>query len=273
MFILYTPHSKYQEKSTYMYITKRGFPMAGADAERQETGLVDAINNAVKNYQSIKGNKLKGIKVRTSGGTLSSIIKAEKYPGSAAIGNEPYTDVILHASGGKQWNLSMKGLSAPSLAGGGAKGLEQAVPGLAGKFIRAAHRAYLSKGYKTGDNIPDAYGKIPENQVLKILKGTVSMGGPIHYMYIGPMDIVWKFDLRHGILSVNGKLTSTAKYAKEHELIFRMRKRRVDQMFLSEGRDKLGHPAIYGKSPSRGDSAKRVVVVDKFPKDAFKVRF
>ena len=31
--------------------------MAGAGAERQETGLVDAINNAVKNYQSIKGNK------------------------------------------------------------------------------------------------------------------------------------------------------------------------------------------------------------------------
>ena len=247
--------------------------MAGAGAERQETGLVDAINKAVKEYKAGKGNKHKGIRINTPAGSLNSIVMAEKYSGLSAIGNEPYTDVILHTVGGRKWNVSMKGMSAPSLAGGGAKGLEQAVPGLAGKFIRAAHRAYLRKGYKTGDDIPDAYGKIPDDKVIRILKGTASMGGPIHYMYVGPMDVISRFDDRIGILTVNGNFTAISRYARDHELIFRMRKRRSDQMFVTEGTDKLGHPSIYGKSPSRGDSAKRVVVVDKFPNNAFKVRF
>ena len=136
--------------------------MAGAGAERQETGFVNAINRAVKK------NGGKGIRVQTSGSALTNIIRAEKFSGRSSAGTEPYTDVILHSQGGRRWNLSMKGESAPSLAGGGLEGLELIVPGIGGRFIKSAYRAYIRAGYKRGDELPDAYATVPGNLKTRI---------------------------------------------------------------------------------------------------------
>jgi hypothetical protein len=91
------------------------------------------------------------------------------------------------------------------------------------------------------------------------------MGGPIDYMYIGPMTVGGTYDAEKNILPLNGELTEAETYAKTHNLYFRLRARREDQRFDPDAVDKDGTPKIYGVSPSRGDSAGRIVVTDKVP--------
>ena len=86
--------------------------MAGAGAERQETGVVDKINNAVK------ANKKNPITVVTRVETIPGVIKAMKYDGRQVTGSEPYIDVVFKLWDGEELGFSMKGESAPSLAVG-----------------------------------------------------------------------------------------------------------------------------------------------------------
>lgn len=233
--------------------------MAGAAAERQETKLVDAINGAVRK------NKKNSITLIAGKTKLTAVIRAAKFGGRQVGGAEPYTDVqIFRLVRGKEVaiNLSMKGEAAPSLAGGGLKGIELAVPGLGAKFFKAAHKS-LVKDFNMGDTIPDVFGKISNRYKEKIVVGNKSMGGPIHYMYIGPMTVTERYDIRKNVLTVNGKLHEAVGYAKSHDLYFRFRARREDQRFDPDAIDRQGVPKIYGKSPSRGDSAGRLVVTDK----------
>lgn len=236
--------------------------MAGASAERQETGVVNAINNAVKT------NKNNPITVVAGKIKLIGVISAEKFTGRQESGSEPYTDVVIKTYDGKSFNCSLKGESAPSLAGGGLKGLELAVPGIAGKFMKIAH-AKLIKMLNPGDKVPDVFGKIVGNNKLKIVVGNKAMGGPIDYMYIGKMDVSSSYDKTKNILTFsNGELIPAKKYAEDHDLYFRLRARREDQRFDPMAKDKAGIPKIYGVSPSKGDSAGRIVVTDKVPSTA-----
>jgi hypothetical protein len=241
--------------------------MAGASAERQETGVVTAINDAVKKNQqnpiNIKAGKI----------SLEGVISSQKYTGRQAGGSEPYTDVVIefHSSLRKPpANLSLKGEAAPSLAGGGLKGLELAVPGIAKKFMQAAFK-HLSTTMKLklGSKVPDVYGKIGNNDKKKIVVGNKAMGGPIDYMYIGKMDVSSRYDEKtNTLIFSNGELIPAEKYADEHDLYFRLRARREDQRFDPSAEDNNGTPKIYGKSPSKGDSAGRIVVTDKVPSQA-----
>lgn len=235
--------------------------MAGLTAERQEHGFVTAVNNAVKK------NKKNPITVVAGDTTLTNIILASKYTGRQMSGSEPYTDVILKPKNSKQYNLSLKGEAAPSLAGGGLRGLEAIVPGIAGRFMKAALKQLLAMGLKPGDKVPDVYGKISANNKKKIVIGTSAMGGPIDYMYIGPMDVRSQYDNRNNVLYLNGSLIDSEYYAKSHNLYFRLRARREDQRFDPEA-ESGGIPKIYGKSPSHGDSAGRIVITDQIPNNA-----
>jgi len=104
--------------------------MAGTSAERQENALVKMINDAVKKNGV-------AIKVKAGKVTVNNVVKAEKFGGRQVSGSEPYIDVNLVLKNGKTVGLSMKGESAPSLAGGGLKGINLAVPGLADRFMKA----------------------------------------------------------------------------------------------------------------------------------------
>jgi hypothetical protein len=109
--------------------------MAGTSAERQESGVIEKIKDA------IKSNKMNPITLNAGKTIIEGVIDAEKYTGRQVGGAEPYTDVIIYTykNGIKQAiNCSLKGESAPSLAGGGLKGLELAVPGIAKKFMQTA---------------------------------------------------------------------------------------------------------------------------------------
>jgi hypothetical protein len=47
-----------------------------------------------------------------------------------------------------------------------------------------------------------------------------------------------------------------------------LRARREDQVFDPDAKDGQNIPKIYSKSPSKGDSAGRIVVTDKVPNNA-----
>jgi hypothetical protein len=241
--------------------------MAGASAERQETKFVDAINLAVKK------NDQNPINVKAGKIYLEGVISSQKYTGRQIGGSEPYTDIVIEFSSSlkkQAINLSLKGEAAPSLAGGGLKGLELAVPGIANKFMKSAYN-YLSSNMKLklGSKVPDVYGKIGSSDKKKIVIGNKAMGGPIDYMYIGKMDVSSNYDEKTNILTFwNGELIPSEKYANEHALYFRLRARREDQRFDPTAKDSSGTPKIYGKSPSKGDSAGRIVVTDKVPSQA-----
>lgn len=235
--------------------------MAGASAERQETGFVKAVNDAVSK------NKKKPITVMAGRVKIDNVVGAKKYNGRQASGSEPYTDVILLRKNKKDVNLSLKGEAAPSLAGGGLRGLEAILPGLASKFMRTAFKKLVSEGLQEGDKVPDIYGQINETSKIKIVVGTTAMGGPIDYMYIGPMSVSSDYNPKTNILTLNGAFTDSVTFAKSHNLYFRLRARREDQTFDPEAKQN-GVPKIYGKSPSHGDSAGRIVVTDQVPKEA-----
>jgi hypothetical protein len=239
--------------------------MAGASAERQENGFIAAIEKTVK---ANANNPITLIAGKTK---IFGVIGAEKFKGRQASGSEPYTDVVIKVlKNGKIENIncSLKGESAPSLAGGGLKGLELIIPGIAAKFMKAAH-AKLSKTIKLGDKVPDVFGKIGRTEKLKIVIGNTAIGGPIDFMYIGKMDVASNYDKSKNILTIrNGEFIPANIYAQTHELYFRLRARREDQRFDPMTKDKAGIPKIYGVSPSKGDSAGRIVITDKVPSSA-----
>ena len=240
--------------------------MAGQSAERQERGLIDAIN------EGYGLNQGKAFKIQGAGGPpLTGCLSAMKYEGRSAAGTEPYTDVIITTKNGSL-NISNKGTSAPSIAGGGLKGLELAVPGFTKRFLDAALKKYIDMGFTEGQSgIPDMYGKVSDDLKEQIVVGNAAMGGPINYMYIGPMDVRHSFN--SGILRVNGRFYEAKKYAKENDLYLRLRKRRVDQPFAPNEMGRDGMPLILGKSPTRGDKGRRVVTVKKPPANAIVVTF
>lgn len=233
---------------------KRYLAEAGQSAERQENAFVDLVNDAFKQ------NGEKPFTLKTKDDTIKNVVKAEKFSGRQKSGSEPYTDVKVYTSKGVL-NFSMKGPSAPSLAGGGLRGIEEIIPGIASRFFRAAFDNHKKKGLKFGDKVPDTFAKLNDKDKKLLVIGNEAMGGPIDYMYIGPMDVDGTF--KNGVLTVNGKAIESNKYSDSKDLFFRLRARRVDQTFDPEASDKNGIPKIYGKSPSKGDSAGRLVITDK----------
>jgi len=229
---------------------------AGASAERQESGFVNAIKAAVKR----NGNK--PITVVTQDQTISGVLDAEKYTHRAESGSEPYTDVLIKTTKG-ELKISMKGPSAPSLAGGGLRGIEAIIPGIASRFLRSVLQTHLKNKLKKGQKVPDVYGKLSNRDKTLLVIGNKKMGGPIDFMYIGPMDVKVEKTPKLDTIVVNGALIQAKEYAKSHELYFRLRARRDDQTFDPKATFKDGTPKIYSVSPSRGDSAGRLVVTDK----------
>jgi hypothetical protein len=245
--------------------------MAGAAAERQETGFVNAVNHAVKK------NKNNPITIIAGKIVIEGVVAAHKYKGRQESGSEPYTDVQLTVrEKGKQkmLNLSLKGEAAPSLAGGGMKGLETILPGIGVRYMKAV-RKYLVESVKlrTGDKVPDVYGRLSPAAKKKIVVGNERMGGPIDYMYIGRMTVDTDYKPDSNQLVLRGNLIPAEEYAISHDLYFRLRARREDQRFDPNAKDSTGAPKVYGKSPSRGDSAGRIVVTDKPPASAIIIKF
>ena len=97
------------------------------------------------------------------------------------------------------------------------------------------------------------------------------MGGPIDYMYIGPMEV--SYTQEGDAVKVNGSLYTSKYYAENKDLYFRLRARRIDQTFDEDAKYSNGIPKIYSKSPSKGDSAGRLMITDKPSSKALQITF
>lgn len=243
--------------------------MAGISTERQETAFIKAIKEAVRQ------NSNQPVNVRAGNTLIPGVIDAMKYTGRQESGSEPYTDVMLRCRGkSKQINiamLSLKGERSPSITGGGLRGLETIAPGIGTRFMKEALKKLLEMGLHEGAEVPNIYGEVDRIMKERLVIGTTAVGGPIDYMYIGPMDVKADYDGDKNILTYNGNLVEAPVYAKTTQLYIRLRARRGDQRF--DPKAQLGGvPRIYGKSPSRGDPGGRIVVTDTLPKDAIVVK-
>lgn len=235
---------------------KKALDEAGKKFERQEQAFINAVKNA-----SVNGP----IGVKFKNKTLYNITGAEKYSKATEAGKEPITDVVLNSSKG-DINISMKGSSSPSLAGGGLTGLKTISPDLVNNFITSAYEKLVSKGLKTGDALPDIYSKIPDDIAATIIRGNEASGGPIDFIYIGPMDVVSSLD--DNTLTIENANLLTPEEVSKKNLYLRLRKRREDQRFDATPPQSGKLPKLITKSPSKGDSNFRIVITDSVPSNA-----
>jgi len=229
------------------------------DSERQERDLISIINNLIKgNRGYITLLDLPGYKIK----------EAKKVDSLNSLGQEPYTDIVLVTNKGNL-NISCKGSSAPSLAGGGLKGLNVIDKDMTARLINAIRDKLLSlqingKPIENGmvidaDLIPDFYFEIKQKDIEKIVIGTPAMGGPIDFMYIGPMDVEFK----NGQL--NGQFIESKLYAKKTKFYIRVRKRDLEggKIIIDfDSKDSSGFPIIYKNLRTKKKSL-RIVIDNK----------
>ena len=232
---------------------KAGGTGGKSHAERQERGLVTIINEATMSGP---------IQIQNVTGKISGAGKVE---GLSKIGQEPYTDIYLLDDKKKKLNVSCKGPDAPSLGGGGLKGLLVIVPDVIKKLYESIQKDLSEMGFVDGEeytstDIPDLFYELPSSAINKIFVGNEKMGGPIHYMYIGPMDVTYN----NG--KFNGEFIEVMKYAKKYKFMFRLRKRDVGAKVRIDfkSKDRNGLPPVY-KTGSKTSS--RLVVTNSAPKN------
>ena len=221
--------------------------------ERQELGLINAINDNI------------GLKIGSLGFALTGVSKKE---GTNSQGNEPYIDIELHTDG-KTYGVSCKGTTAPSLGGGGARGLSVLVP----KFFDEAFDRFAEQlkklNLKNGDIIPaskikDVFVEIPDDEVDTIIRGTSEIGGPIDYMYVGPLDV--ESSVEGNKLVLNGEFIAVEDYIKKvGKFYLRFRKRDLNAQktvkIAMDIMDKDGRPRLF-VNPDNDAACLRVVVTD-----------
>ena len=233
------------------------------ETERQESALVNAINTAVAE----NGNK--PITLETAKYKLENVTGANKVSGVNDYGKEPYADVAIHLKSGATKLISAKGTRAPSIAGGGIAGLMNVSKNIVGNAVKRAFKLYKEAyGDKEGMRFPpgkaiEVYVRIADKWVEPILRGTKEMGGPIDYMYVGPMDIDYDFEKKSGKLTakLSGDLIDIDTYMEKiGNLYIRIRRRRKTQVLDFQSVDKYGFPNIFYQ---RGEGGRRFVLVSE----------
>lgn len=237
----------------------------GAGSERQELGLINLLNET-----AAKGNNY----YVQSFGKDKKILKAVKNEGLSSLGQEPYIDVNIFTQDGKRYGVSMKGESAPSLAGGGLVGIKASAPELLDKMYAAIEKYIKELGLKDGsvvdaNLVPDIFIRIPDKYVKMILVGNEAMGGPVDYMYIGPMTVTGTVSEATHEIKPNGKFYSIDEYMRKvPDFYFRIRKRDLQadnqtKITLNK-KNKEGYPLIFA-TPTTGKNNFRLVITDKVP--------
>lgn len=235
---------------------------SGGGSERQELGLINIINNYAK-----KSNEY----YIDSFGKEKKLKNAYKNEGLSMVGKEPYIDVFIETQDNKKYGISMKGESAPSLAGGGIAGIKVIAPDLLDKFYKRLEKHFRESNIIEGsivdaDLLPDIYIKIPKNYIEKILKGNKKMGGPIDYMYVGKMDVKEQINEKRKEIILNGNFYSIEKYIEKiSSFYFRVRKRDLqpdNQVKITfKEKNKEGYPLVY-KAPKTNKNNFRLVISD-----------
>jgi hypothetical protein len=144
-----------------------------AQSERQERTFIDLIN------QAIKKNNNKPINVEFSNGYyIPDVTGAEKVEGKAPDGHEHYTDVVVNTKAYGNYNLSMKGPSAPTLAPGGER-IESLYPRFLEKATESAIKKLQEVGYNDGDWWIDTSSAL-RSFARQVLKATFKKNSKIY---------------------------------------------------------------------------------------------
>ena len=236
-------------------------------SERQERGLIDAINS-VPGTKNLKGaNEV----------IIKDIVKADKVPNPAKA--EAYADIKLILEDG-EYLLSAKGLATPSIAGGGLTGITQISPELAAfvkKFYEDAYVYYKkifdenekvdynTNLYKT-DYFKDVNREVPSELVLDMLKGNAAMGGPVDGYYIGPMDV--EFTVDGDTIKTNGDIIPVEAFADKYDKIYAHIKKRSGDYYFTDASQTINNntmPLIFTDKPG-GKMAKSRFGVNVAPR-------
>jgi hypothetical protein len=248
-FIRLTKFFKTHELAGKKFGSRSGFK---DDTERQEVAMVNTINQITKNLP---------VKIDF---IPHKIARCEKVEGVNSLGQKPYSDIYLISEYGKRYNVSCKGSNSPSLAGGGLKSLKLIVPDLLERFFKNVREDYADLGYYQGmtlaaKDIKDMYYEIPSEFVKKIIVGTPEMGGPIEYMYIGPMNEVL---YNPETCSFNGRFVHANIYSN-NKFYIRLRQRDSLGKFLTIDFSKKGidgFPVIHRHNLVK---TSRIVITDQ----------
>ena len=187
-------------------------------SERQEHGLVNVINaNA-------------GAVIEQLGVTVKS---ARSQGGMNALGKEPYIDIFITDTNGKDHGISMKASSSMTIGGGGTAGVFSMFPKLIKRCYDKVEQYLVDMELEDGDvvphgAIPNLFFRIPEKYIAPLMQGNKAMGGPIDWIYVGPSDVTG--EVVDGNLNLNGNFYSVADFVEKTagDVFFRVRKRDLD---------------------------------------------
>jgi len=203
-------------------------------SERQERGLIDAIN-------SVEGIK---ILVGDNGFEIPNIIRAEKQPDPPRA--EAYADIRLIRKVGDPYLLSAKGIATPSIAGGGLTGITQINDDL-GNFVADFYEdayEYYKKIFDANDEIDydtnlyktsfmkDVNRVVPPSLIDDMLRGNKAMGGPVDGYYIGPMDV--QYTVEGNKIITNGDVIPLEIFADKYDKIFMHIKKRSGDYYFTD---------------------------------------
>ena len=203
-------------------------------SERQERGLIDAINS-VEGIKTLVGD---------NGFEIPNIIKAEKQPDPPRA--EAYADIRLIRKVGDPYLLSAKGIATPSIAGGGLTGITQINDDL-GNFVADFYQdayEYYKKIFDANDEIDydtnlyktsfmkDVNRVVPPNLIDDMLRGNEAMGGPVDGYYIGPMDV--QYTVEGNKIITNGDVIPLETFADKYDKIFMHIKKRSGDYYFTD---------------------------------------
>jgi len=187
-------------------------------SERQEHGLVNVIEaNA-------------GTVIQQMGVTVKS---ARSHVGMNALGKEPYIDIFITDTNGKDHGISMKASSSMTIGGGGTAGVFSMFPKLIQRCYAKVEQYLMDMGLEDQDvvphdAIPNLFFRIPEKYIAPLMRGNEAMGGPIDWIYVGPSDVTG--EVVDGNLNLNGNFYSVDDFVEKTagDVFFRIRKRDLD---------------------------------------------
>ena len=187
-------------------------------SERQEHGLVNVIN----------ANP--GTVIEQLGVTVKS---ARSQGGMNALGKEPYIDIFITDTNGKDHGISMKASSSMTIGGGGTAGVFSMFPKLIQRCYDKVEQYLMDMELEDGDvvphgAIPNLFFRIPEKYIAPLMQGNKAMGGPIDWIYVGPSDVTG--EVVDGNLNLNGNFYSVDDFVEKTagDVFFRVRKRDLD---------------------------------------------
>jgi hypothetical protein len=203
-------------------------------SERQERGLIDAINS-VEGIKTLVGD---------NGFEIPNIIKAEKQPDPPRA--EAYADIRLIRKVGDPYLLSAKGIVTPSIAGGGLTGITQINDDL-GNFVADFYQdayEYYKKIFDANDEIDydtnlyktsfmkDVNRVVPPSLIDDMLRGNKAMGGPVDGYYIGPMEV--QYTVEGNKIITNGDVIPLETFAEKYDKIFMHIKKRSGDYYFTD---------------------------------------